>query len=277
MVATVDLKTGEVALFGVPRNVGSVALSERAAAALGMKTYKNLISSLYFDAQSHPELAVQEGDAGAQVIRETVSSLLGIPIDYYAVVDLNGFVDLVEAFGGVTLNVPERIWVRMASFTKGQDARVYDIKPGVQHLDGYEALAFARSRTGTDDYHRMQRQRCVILAMLYQNGVADLALKFPDIVGAIKDNLKTDIPIDRLADLIRVRSEVKTDEMVAVGFTPPDYITGRNELGYNILDLELVQSTVRQIITDPQAWLAAHPPDPKETLSSPSNCWEVEE
>jgi LCP family protein required for cell wall assembly len=239
--------------------------------------YKNLISSLYFDAQNHPELAVHEGDAGAQVMRETVSSLLGIPIDYYAVVDLNGFVDLVDAFGGVTLNVPERIWVRMASFTKGLDARVYDIKPGVQHLDGFEALAFARSRTGTDDYHRMQRQRCVVLALLYQNGLADIALKFPDIVGAIKDNLKTDIPIDRLADLVRMRSKVKSDEMVAVGFTPPDYIMGRNELGYNILDLELVQSTVQEIIEDPQAWLAAHPPDPQETLSSPSDCWEVDE
>ncbi len=277
MVATVDLKTGAVALFGVPRNTGSVALGERTAEALGMDVYKNLISNLYLDAQNHPDLAVHEGDAGAQAMRETVTKLLGIPIDYYAVVDLNGFVDLVDAFGGVTLNVPERIWVRMASFTKGEDARVYDIKPGVQHLDGHEALTFARSRTGTDDYHRMQRQRCVVLALLYQNGVTDLALKFPDIVGAIKDNLKTDIPIDRLADLIRVRSKVETDEMIAVGFTPPDYITGRNQLGYNILDLELVQSTVRQVIEDPQAWAVAHPPDPEDALSSPSDCWEVDE
>ncbi len=209
MVATVDLKTGAVAIFGIPRNTGSVALSGRAAEALGTDVYTDLISSLYFDAQNHPELAVHEGDAGAQVMRDAVSDILGIPIDYYAVVDLNGFIDLVNAFDGVTLNVRERIWVRMASFTKGEDARVYDIQPGIRHLDGWEALAFARSRTGSDDYHRMQRQRCVVLALLYQNGVTDLALRFPDIAGAIKDNLKTDIPIDSLAELIKVRAKVQ--------------------------------------------------------------------
>jgi anionic cell wall polymer biosynthesis LytR-Cps2A-Psr (LCP) family protein len=208
---------------------------------------------------------------------ETVSKLLGIPIDYYAVVDLNGFIDLVDAFDGVTLNVKERIWVRMASFTKGEEARIYDIRPGIRHLDGHEALAFARSRTGSDDYHRMQRQRCVLLALLYQNGVRDLAFKFPDIVGAIKDNLKTDIPIDRLAALIKVRAKVRTDEMIAVGFTPPDYITGRNKMGYNILNLELVQSTVRQIIEDPEAWLASHPANSQAGLENPSDCWKVDD
>jgi LCP family protein required for cell wall assembly len=277
MVATVDLKTGAVAIFGIPRNTGSVALSGRAAEALGTDVYADLISSLYFDAQNHPELAVHEGDAGAQVMRDAVSNILGIPIDYYAVVDLNGFIDLVNAFDGVTLNVRERIWVRMASFTKGEDARVYDIQPGIRHLDGWEALAFARSRTGSDDYHRMQRQRCVVLALLYQNGVTDLALKFPDIVGAIKDNLKTDIPIDSLAELIKVRAKVNQDEMVAVGFTPPDYITGRNELGYNILDLELVRSTVQQVIDDPQAWLASHPANSQAGEENPSDCWKVDD
>ena len=277
MVATVDLKTGAVAIFGIPRNTGSVALSGRAAEALGTDVYTDLISSLYFDAQNHPELAVHEGDAGAQVMRDAVSDILGIPIDYYAVVDLNGFIDLVNAFDGVTLNVRERIWVRMASFTKGEDARVYDIQPGIRHLDGWEALAFARSRTGSDDYHRMQRQRCVVLALLYQNGVTDLALKFPNIAGAIKDNLKTDIPIDSLAELIKVRAKVETDEMVAVGFTPPDYITGRNELGYNVLDLELVRATVRQVIDDPQAWLASHPANSQAGEENPSDCWRVDD
>jgi polyisoprenyl-teichoic acid--peptidoglycan teichoic acid transferase len=276
MVATVDLKTGAVAIFGIPRNTGSVALSGRAAEALGTDVYTDLISSLYFDAQNHPELAVHEGDAGAQVMRDAVSDILGIPIDYYAVVDLNGFIDLVNAFDGVTLNVRERIWVRMASFTKGEDARVYDIQPGIRHLDGWEALAFARSRTGSDDYHRMLRQRCVVLALLYQNGVTDLALKFPDIAGAIKDNLKTDIPIDSLAELIKVRAKVNQDEMVAVGFTPPDYITGRNELGYNILNLELVRATVQQVIDDPQAWLASHPANSQAGEESPSDCWKVD-
>ncbi|HLA81087.1 MAG TPA: LCP family protein, partial [Thermoleophilia bacterium] len=100
MVATVDLETGEAALLGIPRNTGSIPLSAAAADALGMPIYTNLISSLYWDARSHTELAPEGGDSGAVVVRDSVSMLLGIPVDYYAVVDMGGFVDLVDAFGG---------------------------------------------------------------------------------------------------------------------------------------------------------------------------------
>jgi polyisoprenyl-teichoic acid--peptidoglycan teichoic acid transferase len=274
MVASFDLVTGRIALFSVPRNTGSIALSDAAAAALGTDVYVNLISSLYFDANQHPELAPEGGDAGAEVLRDAVSTILGIPVDYYAVVNMGGLVDLIDAFGGVTVNVPERIWVRLSPPTADEEWQVYDIQPGVQHLNGLEALAFARSRTGSNDYVRMGRQRCVIGALLDQNGVAEIVLKFPTVAGVIKDNVKTDIPIDALQDLISIRSELKSDEMITVGFIPPDYITGRNSLGYNILDLELVQATVRQILDHPEEVLATG--GAGMNLDT-SDCWKVEE
>lgn len=274
MVATFDLVTGRVALFSVPRNTGSVVLSESAAEALGTEVYVNLISSLYWDASQFPELAPEGGDPGAEVLRDALSSILGIPIDYYAVANMGGLVDLIDAFGGVTVNAQERVWVRLSPPTAEDEWQVYDIGPGIQHLTGLEALAFARSRTGSNDYVRMGRQRCVIAALLKQNGMAEIAWKFPAVAAVIKENVKTDLPIDALQALIGIRSELKSDEMITIGFVPPKFITGRNSMGYNILDLELVHSTVRQIIEHPEEVLATEGVD---TGVDESDCWNFEE
>jgi len=272
MVVTIDLLDGDIALFGIPRNTGSVPLSESAAKALHRKVYVDLISSLYWDAREHPELAAEGEDSGAVALRDTVSMLLGIPVDYYAVVDMGGFVDVVDALGGVTVNVKERLWVRLSPPTPDEEWKVYDIRPGIQTLDGLEALAFARSRTGSSDYVRMGRQRCVIAALLDQTGVPELLLRFPTLAKVIKESMRTDIPINRLQDLIKMRSDLKTSEMITVGFTPPKYTDGINEMGYNILDLELVQSTVKQIIERPEEVLATEGADDIDT----SDCWKID-
>jgi LCP family protein required for cell wall assembly len=272
MVVSFDLGTGRVALFSIPRNTGSIELSPAAAEALGKDVYVDLISSLYFDANQHPELAPEGGDAGAIVLRDAVSRILGIPIDNYAVVNMGGLVDLIDAFDGVTVNVEERLWVRLSPPTGEYEWQVYDIQPGIQHLNGLEALAFSRSRTGSSDYVRMGRQRCVIAALLDQNGMGEIALKFPTVARVIKDSVKTDIPIDALQSLVAIRSKLKTDEMITVGFVPPKYITGRNSLGYNILDLELVQATVKQIIDSPEEVLATMGSD--SSLDT-SDCWKI--
>jgi hypothetical protein len=90
----------------------------------------------------------------------------------------------------------------------------------------------------------------------------------------IKDSVKTDIPIEALQSLVGIRSKLQTDKMITVGFTPPHYITGRNSMGYNILDLELVQGMVKQIIENPEEVLATMEPD--SNLDT-SDCWRIEE
>lgn len=273
MVATLDLENGYVGIFGIPRNTGDLPLSGDAARVLGTDLYPGMISNLYSEASRHPELAPEGGDPGAVVLRDVAARLLDLQVDHYAVVDMGGFVDLVDAFGGIKLNVKERVWVRLSPPTPDEDYRVYDILPGIQELDGHQALAFARSRTGSDDYDRMRRQRCVIMALLSQNGVADLVLKFADVVEVVRDNLKTDLPLEQLRELIKVRGVLKTDRMYTVGLGPPDYTAGRNELGYNILDRKLVPAVVRDFIEDPEAVLQAEASAPQ---GEPADCWKVD-
>jgi LCP family protein required for cell wall assembly len=273
-VATVDLKTGRVALFGIPRNVAQTPLGEKTAKALGKTVYPDIINSLYTAGWQHPELAPEGGDPGAEAVRETASLILGIPIDYYAVVDMMGLVDMVDALGGVTVRLSKPMNITYAPLEEGGEKVSYHFPAGVQHFDGLEALAFARNRSDSDDYSRMARQRCILMALLDQSGVAELTLRFPKIASAIKKNLNTDIPIDALPTLIRLRSKLNTEEMISVGFVPPDYVSGRTPERYPILDLAKVKQTVRTILERPEQWLAEHAPTPTSG-ESPNSCWKI--
>jgi anionic cell wall polymer biosynthesis LytR-Cps2A-Psr (LCP) family protein len=119
----------------------------------------------------------------------------------------------------------------------------------------------------------MGRQHCVIAALMDQTGMTELTWNFPTIAGVIKRSLRTDIPIDTLQQLIKIRSKLKTDEMITVGFTPPEYLLRLNELGYNVLDVDLVQSTVRKILEHPEEVLQNRDPDANV---DDSDCWKIE-
>ncbi len=258
-VASIDMKTGNVAIFGLPRNTGDTPLGKKTAAALGMKTYPEMLNSLYTAALQHPEIAPDGGDPGAEAVMETASLILGMPIDYYAVVNMMGLVDMVDALGGIDVNLKTALHITYAPLNEGEPKKSYIFNVGVNHLDGLEALAYARDRSDSDDYVRMGRQRCVIMAMLYQNSVSKLTLRFPKIAGALQKSVETNLPLSALPDLIKLRSKVKTNEMISVGFTPPDWISGYNAKRYNVLDFVKVKAAVKTILNDPQAWIAAHP------------------
>jgi LCP family protein required for cell wall assembly len=271
-VATIDMDSGDVAIFGLPRNTGNTPLGKKTSAALGMKTYPEMLNSLYTAALKHPEIA-PDGDPGAEAIRETASLILGIPIDYYAVVDMMGLVDMVDALGGIDVNLKKALHITYHPLQEGESKKSYTFEVGVNHLDGLEALAFARNRSDSDDYVRMSRQRCVIMAMLYQNGVSKLTLRFPKIASALKKSVDTSIPISALPELIKLRSKVNASEMIAVGFTPPDWISGYTEKRYNVLDFPKVKAAVQKIVKTPDVWIAEHPA--AVSAGGSSDCWKI--
>jgi LCP family protein required for cell wall assembly len=270
-VASIDMKTGNVAMFGLPRNAADVPLGPKTSKALGAKTFNDMLNALYAAGSAHPEIAPNGGDPGAEAVRETASLILGIPIDYYAVVNMMGLADMVDALGGIDVNLTKALHITYAPLAEGEGKTSYTFKVGVNHLDGLEALAYARDRSDSDDYVRMGRQRCVIMAMLYQNSVAKLTLRFPKIASALEKSVATNLPVSALPDLIKLRGKVKTNEMITLGFTPPDWISGHNSGGYNLLDIPKIKAAVKTILADPQAWIDAHPP----TVASgeASDCW----
>jgi len=253
IVASVHRPSGAVALFGLPRNLTRVPLPDRAAAAFACRCFPQPLNALYGWAHAHPELFPGGTDAGATALMGAAERLLGIPIDHYALVDLSGFVDVVDALGGVTVDVTERVRDRLSPATPGGPWRAFDIRPGRQHLDGESALAYARSRRATSDYDRMRRQRCLLAAVAGQADPPTLLRALPRLVPLIQRSVSTDIPARDLPALAGLAAKARRDRVVTVGLTPPRFAPTRDPAGYPIVDMPAVRAAVSQTLEHPEA------------------------
>jgi LCP family protein required for cell wall assembly len=151
IVASIHPSTGQAALLSVPRNLKQVPLPEPLASQFPCHCWPDMLNALYPYAEQHRALFPNSPHPGATALQQTIENLLGIRIDHYALVDLSGFVDVIDAIGGVTIDVPERILVRISPPKPGEAWRTFDIPAGRQHLDGEAALAYARNRSDSSD------------------------------------------------------------------------------------------------------------------------------
>jgi LCP family protein required for cell wall assembly len=252
IVASVQRSIGAVALFGLPRNLTRVPLPDRAAPAFACRCFPQPLNALYGWARAHPELFPGGPDAGATALKGAAERLLGIAIDHYALVDLSEFVDIIDALGGVTVDVAERVRDRLSPATPGGPWRFFDIQPGRHHLDGESALAYARSRRATSDYDRMRRQRCLLAAVARQADPPTLLRALPRLVPLIKRSVSTDIPAGDLPALAGLAAKAHRDRVVTVGLTPPRFAPTRDAAGYPIVDVVAVRAAVSQTLEDPE-------------------------
>ena len=260
MVASIDLETGYTTLFGIPRNYGDVPLPEHIANYMGRSHFTGQINWLYGEAEGFHDLAPEGHDPGLYVLKGAMEALLNIPIDYYAMVDMEGFVRLVDAFGGIDIDVQQPVHVRIMSPIEGEGWQRFEIDPGDHTLDGREALAYARSRSGTTDYDRMERQRCVVEAVTEQADLPTLLQIFPDLVDVIVETVVTDIPVEQLPDMVMLRDEIRSDRIVSVGLTPPEFSAGTSRDGHILPAVEDIQNTVQHVLSDPGAYLGEESP-----------------
>ncbi len=166
-------------------------------------------------------------------MRDAAESITGLEIQYYVLIDMAGFQQLIDALGGVTINVPEEVPIHAdETFTTVAEW----IPAGEQHLDGYHALWYARSRHGTSDYDRMARQLQIQEAVLAQFNAANVLSKFQDIAAAGSQVVKTDVPQSALSYFVQLAAKTKELPVIDVelvpdnGFDPedPDYATREN-------------------------------------------------
>ncbi|MGI9646881.1 MAG: DUF6677 family protein [Acidimicrobiia bacterium] len=249
MVASIDPETGDAALFGIPRNLIRVPLPEDLN-IWRCDCFPVIINELYGYGVRNPEAFPGSSSPGGNAIMTGVSELLGIEMHFYALVTLQGFVDLVDALGGVELTVVERVYDATYPHEDG-GTEVIDIRPGTYQMDGHTALAYARSRHGSDDYNRMGRQGCVVEATLEQASPADLLLGFPRLAESLKTNLETDIPLEAVPDLIELLGKVDTDRVVSIRFIRPTYSAYFTGDGYPVPATELIREHVSIVMDLP--------------------------
>ena len=220
-LASVDAETGRAVLFGFSRETENIRFRPGSVMAGLMPDGwtcgdECLLNGLYTWGTDHAkEFPAGTKDPGLVATTEAVEALTGLDIQYYVLVDLKGFRSLVDAVGGLDIAVQRRTPIGSQHLIKGW------IEPGNRHLDGYEALWYARSRANSTNYERMARQRCVVTSMVNQLDPQTVVLHFADIAKATKGVFRTDIPQEALASLATLAVKTKTQKITAVNFVPP--------------------------------------------------------
>ncbi len=252
ITVSIDPKTGEAAMFQVPRNWTYAPLPE-GTGIWDCDCYPELTNELWIMGEQYPEAFPGPGTPSENAVKGMISEFLGIPIHYYALVNLDGFVDIIDSIGGVDIYVPERIVDDEYPLLDGTLTKLV-IEPGQQHMSGDEALAYARTRHADSDYFRMNRQKCVLEAAMEQTDPTSLILNFGKFAGVIKNTTTTDIPIDLLPKLVELLPVVDIENMVSVRFIPPEYHLKYRDDGKlgAIANIDLVHEHVQLVITDPE-------------------------
>ena len=218
IVASIDPASRQVAMFSLPRDTVGVPLPPIPARSTFGATYNLKINSLFLQARARPDLFP---GGGYETLKDTLGYLYGIPISYFVEVDFTGFKTVVDALGGVTVNVQVPVVDDYYPGDKGT-LRVY-IQTGVQHMTGTQALIYARSRHGSSDFDRASRQQRVLLSLRQQADFATLIQRLPDLVQSTSRAVKTDFPIAKLPQLIDLASRIDIGNIRSFVFAPPYY------------------------------------------------------
>ncbi|WP_109472575.1 LCP family protein [Ornithinimicrobium cavernae] len=253
IVASIDTVTGDSVLFGIPRNLQKVPIPTNSPL---YKRYgpaydcgdECLMNGIWTAAvalhEENPGWFAGDPNPGRTATRQVISTIIGQPIHYTVIIDLKGFEALVDAMGGVDINVQERVPIGGKTWTdaagnsqliEGSESGWIELGP--QHLDGHEALWYSRSRVTTDDFSRMRRQRCVVGALVEQVNPVTLLQRYPAIAAAAGDNITVDIDQAELPAWAELVERVQSGTMKSLPFTAkntntvdPDYTGIRREV-----------------------------------------------
>ncbi|MEO3824199.1 LCP family protein [Actinomadura sp. B10D3] len=252
-VASVDTKTGDTVLLSLPRNLESFPMPPGPARDRFPYGFTGdgpqnpgLLNEVYEYAENHPDVVpgVAKNHRGPELLKATIAGILGVRVDYYILVDMFGFADIIDAMGGVKVKITEPI-------PYGLQGAV--LQPGDRRLSGKEALWYGRSRTNSSDYVRMGRQKCLMRAIAEQADPQTVLRSFDKLAAAAKRTLSTDIPQELLPALVKLSNKVKNGAQIrSLQFVPPLIYTGNPDFDkIRKLTSEAVNSDPRQVSAKP--------------------------
>ncbi|MEU4223358.1 LCP family protein [Nonomuraea sp. NPDC026600] len=226
-IASVDIRTGNTVLFSLPRNLQHVHFPTTSPLR---KQFPNgfmaelpnggLLNEVWQYATDNPQVMGGK-NKGPRALMDAISYTLNLKLDYYAMMNMYGFADLVDAIGGLKIRVERDIkW-------GGHYGTAGTIKAGYKKLTGEQALWYGRSRVDSDDFSRMARQRCVIGAFAQQATPDKILFNFGEIASATKRLAQTNIPKELIEPLAGLAVKVKNAKITSLQFVPPEFLSGR--------------------------------------------------
>jgi polyisoprenyl-teichoic acid--peptidoglycan teichoic acid transferase len=222
-VASIDQATGRTVLVSLPRNLerapfpASSPMHKKFPEGFRCADHTCMLNAVYTYAMTHKDLYPHVKNPGAQATKEAIEGVTGLTVNYWALIDLKGFEDLVNAVGGITMDVYRKVPIG------GGHAKLYGyVEAGKnRHLDGREALWFARSRSDSSDWDRMVRQKCVMNAMLNQLDPVTVLTKFNGIAKASSQIVATDIPSSQISTMLDLAQKAKSKPVGSLAVVPP--------------------------------------------------------
>lgn len=223
IVVSVDPVTKQVAMFSLPRDTVDVPVPPGPAQRVWGRDYGQKINSFFANNRRRSDLwPGNDRTRGYNALKSILGELYDLKIRYFVEVNFDGFKKVVDAVGGVTVNVQVPVSDDEFPGTTGRTQRLY-IPSGLQHMDGEQALRYARSRHTSTDFDRGARQQRLLLSLRQQADPQALIPKLPELVAALKSTVRTDIPVSQLDELLGLASQVDTANIRSYVFAPPLY------------------------------------------------------
>ncbi|TFD45114.1 LytR family transcriptional regulator [Cryobacterium sp. TMT1-2-1] len=256
-VVSIDAKTGQATMIGLPRDLENVPFPadspladiypEGYGAIDGCDVSACMLNSIYTEMELkrpelYPDAAAQASSPGIEAMRDAAQGVTGLSIQYYVLIDMQGFTDLIDALGGVDINVKERLPIGGDEQFNNVDGWV---EAGQQHMDGYTALWYGRARHGTSDYDRMARQRVLQEAILKQFNPANVLTKFQAVATAGAQVVKTDVPQGMLGYFVDLASKTKKQPINSVELVP------ENDVNPEDPDYDYIRSLIDKALAPP--------------------------
>jgi LCP family protein required for cell wall assembly len=201
ILATIDPQTKTAAMLSIPRDLW--------VAIPGYSENRINVAHFLGERDNYP-------GGGPALAKKTVQYTLGVPVHYYVRINFEGFERIIDAIGGITIDVKEAI-----HDTKYPDNNygymTVDIPAGVQHMDGKTALQYARARHGSSDFDRARRQQEVLKAIRDKVLSLNIPLtRIPEILKLVGDSVQTDLSLNEMYALAKVGRELTGDIQSAV-------------------------------------------------------------
>jgi LCP family protein required for cell wall assembly len=211
LVVSFDPVAKTAVLISIPRDTSAFPLYSGG-------TYSGKINSLMTAAYNDPS---KYPDGPVRTLTNEIGYLLGIPIYYYAAIDLTGFSTMVDLVGGIDVVNPKPINDPAYDWLDGTHG--FKLSAGPHHLNGRLALAYVRSRQGQgdNDYTRSARQQQVLIALKQKMATPAMIAKLPQILAAAAKTIKTDFPAEQVASMVTVGERISSGSIQKFVLGPP--------------------------------------------------------
>lgn len=240
-VISVSAETGMAVNIGLPRNLKRIQFKEgtpiRSVYPYGFNNNcegECFLSSIYKVTMDnhkdlYPGIGKKGSTAGIEATRSAVEWVTGLEIDAYVLINMDSFVELIDALGGITVNVKKALPIGGQQDCYPADNEHESVCPdalgwiekGRQHMDGRTALWYARSRHNTNDYDRMKRQREIQNIVLKKIDLQTLLFRLNAVAGAGAKLIKTDIPGSSLPTLMDLALKARSSGLKSLQLTSP--------------------------------------------------------